>query len=83
MATSGEQEKKGGFPELIRSSLRGSLASQPECPSANGPSRGGQSPDEVRPEKVARARKLAADPSYPPKRILHAVARFLTRQWYR
>ena len=34
---------------------------------------------EARPEEVARARKLLADPSYPPKNITDAVARLLAR----
>ena len=29
---------------------------------------------EIRPEVVARARVLAADPAYPPRRVLHLIA---------
>ena len=34
---------------------------------------------EVRPDQVARARKLLEDPSYPPKKVTDAVAALLAR----
>ena len=34
----------------------------------------------VRAAEVARAKKLAADPNYPPKKVLQAVARVLARK---
>ena len=34
----------------------------------------------VRASEVARARKLIADPNYPPKKVLQAVARVLARK---
>ena len=49
------------------------------------PERGGQPPAgkpwlEVRKDKVARARRLLADPNYPPARVLDSVARKLAKQ---
>lgn len=34
----------------------------------------------VRPAKVARARKLLADPNYPSKQVMQAVAEVLARK---
>jgi hypothetical protein len=35
----------------------------------------------VRPDKVARGKKLIQDSDYPPPRVLQAVARVLARNW--
>jgi hypothetical protein len=34
---------------------------------------------EVRPDKVARAKKLLQDPDYPSAKVIHSVARLMAR----
>src|SRR6266496_3954308 len=36
--------------------------------------------EKVRPEKVARAKELIADPAYPPRQVLKAIAERLVSQ---
>ena len=50
-----------------------------KTPSGDGERAAVQPWREVRPDKVARARKLLEDPSYPPKKVTDAVASLLAR----
>jgi hypothetical protein len=36
--------------------------------------------EKIRPEKVARARELIADPAYPPRQVLKAIAERLVSE---
>ena len=49
------------------------MPAEPEVRVGKGPM------DSIRPEKVERARRLVADPDYPPKEVTEAVARLLAR----
>lgn len=42
---------------------------------------GSDSKAAVRKDKVERARKLIADPGYPPPKVIQSVARLLARTW--
>ena len=49
-------------------------------PRPKGPASARDKPQGIRPSEVARAKKLVADPNYPPEKVLQAVARLLAQK---
>ena len=54
--------------------------SKPKPSRDDRPPQGAPEWNSIRAAKVARARKLVADPDYPPKQVLVAVADLLARK---
>ena len=56
------------------------MRSKPKSSRDDRPPQGAPEWKSIRAAKVARARKLVADPDYPPKQVLAAVADLLARK---
>ena len=56
------------------------MPAKPDPNQDDRPSAGALAWKSVRRSKVARARKLVADPNYPPKKVMQAVADLLARK---
>ena len=56
------------------------MRSKPKSSRDDRPPEGEPGWKSIRAAKVARARKLVADPNYPPKQVMEAVADLLARK---
>jgi hypothetical protein len=56
------------------------MRSKPKSSREDRPPQGEPEWKSIRAAEVARARKLVADPNYPPKQVMEAVADLLARK---
>ena len=56
------------------------MPSKPKSSRDDRPPQGAPEWKSIRAAKVARARKLVADPNYPPKKVMERVADLLARK---